>query len=427
MGRSAHLSRAHGLSALTTADVLPRIAHVRRVIRSALAAACLAIALAPAASGRPTGLDTRLTDALAVPHAGLTAALAIDLRTGETLFHQRERMGLVPASNEKLAVAYTALVVLGPSYRIDTTVFGEGELIDGVWRGNLVLKGYGDPTLTSGDLRRLASQLRDGGLRSVTGAVVGDESYFDSRRVGPMWKPSFYVNESPPLSALTVDRARYGGIVTDYPALGAARAFRDALVTAGIIVRGGAGVGKADEAAFPLASVSSPPLTVLVRWMNRDSDNFMAELLLKQLGVVNRSQGTTGRGTALVRTTLAAAGVPLTGVRIVDGSGLSPYDRVTADALVGILRAAWEDTEVRAAFLASLPVAGVTGTLSDRLRVPPARGNVIAKTGTTSAASTLAGYVRKRFAFAVLNNGRPVSTYWARRAQDRFVAVLAAT
>jgi PBP4 family serine-type D-alanyl-D-alanine carboxypeptidase len=215
-------------------------------------------------------------------------------------------------------------------------------------------------------------------------------------------------------------------LVRDTPALGAARAFRDALVAAGISVRGGAGVGKADEAAFPLAAVSSPPLAVLVRWMNRDSDNFMAELLLKQLGVVNRRQGTTRRGTALVRTTLAAAGVPLAGVRIVDGSGLSPYDRVTADALVGILRAAWEDTDVRTAFLASLPVAGVTGTLSDRLRAPPARGNVIAKTGTTSAASTLAGYVRKRFAFAVLNNGRPVSAYWARRAQDRFVAVLAA-
>jgi serine-type D-Ala-D-Ala carboxypeptidase/endopeptidase (penicillin-binding protein 4) len=399
---------------------------VRRLTRFALAAACLAAATAPAAWARPSGLDLRLTNALAVPHAGLTAALAVDLRTGETLFHRRERLGLVPASNEKLAITYTALVVLGPSYRIDTTVFGDGELIDGVWRGNLVLKGYGDPTLTRGDLRRLASQLRDGGLRRVTGAVIGDESYFDARRVGPMWKPSFYLNESPPLSALTVDRARYGGLVTDFPALGAARAFRGALVAAGISVRGGASVGRADGAAFPLASVSSPPLAVLVRWMNRDSDNFMAELLLKQLGVVNRSQGTTGRGAAIVRTTLAAAGVPLAGVRIVDGSGLSPYDRVTADALVGILRAAWEDTEVRRAFIASLPVAGVTGTLSDRLRAPPLRGAVVAKTGTTSLASTLAGYVRKRFAFAVLNNGRPISTYWARRAQDRFVAVLAA-
>jgi serine-type D-Ala-D-Ala carboxypeptidase/endopeptidase (penicillin-binding protein 4) len=399
---------------------------MRRLLPLGFTAACLALLVAPAAPSGPPGLGSRLTNALAVPHAGLTAALAVDLQSGETLFHRRERLGLVPASNEKLAVTYTALVVLGPSYRIDTTVFGEGALIDGVWHGNLLLKGYGDPTLTRGDLRRLALQLRAGGLVRVTGGVLGDESYFDARRVGPRWKPSYYLNESPPLSALTVDRASYDGFVAGEPALAAARAFRDELVAAGIEVRGGASFGSVDDAAFPLASVNSPPLAVLVRWMNRDSDNFMAELLMKQLGVVNRSQGTTARGAALVRTTLATAGVPLDGVRIVDGSGLSPYDRFTADALVGILQAAWSDSEVRGAFLASLPVAGVTGTLADRLRAPPARGNVIAKTGTTAAASTLAGYVRKRFAFAVLNNGRPISAYWARRAQDRFVAVLAA-
>ena len=399
---------------------------VRRLTRLALAAICLVLAAAPAATARPTGLAARLTTALAVPQAGLTAALAVDLQTGETLFRRRARLGLVPASNEKLAVTYTALVVLVPTYRIETAVFGDGELIDGIWRGNLVLKGFGDPTLTTGDLRRLAGQLRAGGVARVTGGVLGDESYFDARRVGPLWKPGFYLNESPPLSALTVNRSRYAGLVSSEPALGAARAFLEALVGAGISVGGSASEGRASADAFPLASVSSPPIAMLVRWMNRDSDNFIAELLLKQLGVVNRSQGTTARGAAMIRTTLEAAGVPLDGVRIVDGSGLSPYDRLTADALVGILEAAWSDPEVRGPFTASLPVAGVTGTLSDRLRTPPARGNVVAKTGTTLAASTLAGYVRKRFAFAVLNNGRPVSPYWARRAQDRFVAVLAA-
>jgi len=118
--------------------------------------------------------------------------------------------------------------------------------------------------------------------------------------------------------------------------------------------------------------------------------------------------------------------VPLDGVRLVDGSGLSPSDRLTAGALVGILEAAWNDPAIRKPFVASLPVAGIAGTLADRLRTPPARGHVIAKTGTTNTASTLAGYVRSRFAFAVLNNGRPVNTDSARRAQDRFAAVLAA-
>ena len=398
---------------------------VRRLACLAVAAACLA-AVAPASSAGPSDLGTRLSEALAVPHAGVTAALAVDLATGETLFSRRQQLALVPASNEKLAVTYAALVVLGPAFRIETTVLGDGQLIDGVWHGDLVLKGYGDPTLTSGDLRRLAAQLRDGGVRRVTGAVLGDESFFDSARVGPSWKPGFYGNESPPLSALTVDRTFYRGLMSAEPALAAASGFRGALLRTGIRVGGPAGIGRASGAAFPLASVNSPPVSVLVRWMNRDSDNFMAELFLKQLGATDGGPGTSARGAALVRATLAAGSVPLTGVRLLDGSGLSPSDRLTAGALVGILEAAWRDTHVRKAFVDSLPVAGLTGTLADRLRRPPARGRVVAKTGTTSTASTLAGYVRRHYAFAVLNNGRPVDTDSARRAQDRFALVLAA-
>ncbi len=399
---------------------------MRRFARIALAAACLAGVVVPASPAGQADVATRLAKALAVPHAGVTAALAVDLGNGDVLFHRRAQLGLVPASNEKLAVTYTALAVLGPTYRIDTTVYGEGELIDGVWHGDLVLKGFGDPTLTRGDLHRLVAQLRDGGVRRVTGRVLGDESFFDAMRVGPLWKSSFYISESPPLSALTVDRASYRGIVSADPALAGASAFRDQLRRAGIRVTGPAGTGRADGAAFPLATVRSVPMSVLVRWMNRESDNFMAELLLKQLGAVENQQGTTARGTAVVRRTLAAVGVPLAGVRLVDGSGLSAYDRLTAGALVGILEAAWKDPGIRKPFVASLPVGGITGTLSDRLRTPPARGHVIAKTGTTNTASTLAGYVRSRFAFAVMNNGQPVNTDSARRAQDRFAAVLAA-
>ena len=410
---------------MTGAWRAPNNGAVRRLLAWVLLAACASAAAAPYAGSRPAGLAERLGRALAVPHAGLAGAVALDLETGRVVFRRQDRLALAPASNEKLAVAYSALVALGPSYRIETTVFGQGELIDGVWRGHLVLKGYGDPTLSAGDLRRLAGQLSAGGVRRVTGGIVGDESYFDSRRVAPGWKTGFYLGESEPLSALTVDRGRYRGVVSDQPALAAARAFGEALRAARIAVGGRARVGRADDAAFPLASVASPPVAELVRVMNLESDNFAAEILLKHLGVLTHQQGTSARGAAVVRSTLAAAGVPLTGVRIVDGSGLSPYDRLTAQSLVAILRAAWDDAEVRDAFVASLPVAGRSGTLSDRLQAPPARGKVAAKTGTTAAASTLAGYVRRRYAFAVLHNGRPVSPYRARRAQDRFVAVLA--
>jgi PBP4 family serine-type D-alanyl-D-alanine carboxypeptidase len=160
--------------------------------------------------------------------------------------------------------------------------------------------------------------------------------------------------------------------------------------------------------------------------MDRESDNFTAELLLKELGAVVGGKGTTAAGAAVVMRQLAAAKVPMAGVRIVDGSGLSLLDRLTVAALVGTLQAAWSDPKIKAPLLAALPVAGVNGTLEDRMRRGPARGNVFAKTGTTKRASALAGFVRDRYVFAVLQNGHPIAYSWARVAQDRFATVLAA-
>ena len=352
--------------------------------------------------------------------------MAIDLTTGRTLFARHEALALVPASNQKLAVAYAALSLLGPAYRFDTAVYGEGELVGRTWKGDLVLKGFGDPTLTRGDLRALAFQVRATGVRHVTGGIEADESYFDSRRTGPAWKSWYYLDESPPLSALTVDRARFRGWVTADPALAAGKQFRLALRSAGVTVRGQAELGATDPLAEQLGTTESAPLSRIVRYMNRESDNFTAELLLKQLGAVDEGVGTSAAGAKAVRRVLRDAAIPLAGVRVVDGSGLSPRNRLTAAALIGMLVASWHDPVIRPAFVQSLAIAGVNGTLEDRMEAPPARGAVLAKTGTTSESSALSGYVRSRYAFAVLQNGRPVSHYWARRAQDRFAAVLAA-
>jgi D-alanyl-D-alanine carboxypeptidase/D-alanyl-D-alanine-endopeptidase (penicillin-binding protein 4) len=289
-----------------------------------------------------------------------------------------------------------------------------------------VLQGAGDPTLSSAGLRKLALQVRAAGIRRVVGSIVADESSIDGNRTVAGWKPGFYLNESPPLSALVVDRGRLGGYLSTHPALAAGAAFRSALARAGIAVTGRVRTGVTEDFSVPLASVSSPPLSSIVRFMDRESDNFTAEMLLKQLGAVGLERGTSAGGAAVVSRVLAEAGVPMTGVRIVDGSGLSRLDRLTAIALTALLRAAWTDPTIKPVLLAALPVAGVSGTLEDRMRRGPARGHVAAKTGTTSDASALSGFVRNRYAFAVLQNGHPLSYWWARVAQDRFAQVLAA-
>ena len=115
--------------------------------------------------------------------------------------------------------------------------------------------------------------------------------------------------------------------------------------------------------------------------MNHESDNFYAEMLLKQLLAATGKVGTSAGGGKLVVATMRDAGIPVAGVRIVDGSGLSSLDRLTAEALVGVIRAGATDPAIRRAFVGSLAVAGMSGTLSDRL--PALRGKVKGKTGTT--------------------------------------------
>jgi D-alanyl-D-alanine carboxypeptidase/D-alanyl-D-alanine-endopeptidase (penicillin-binding protein 4) len=401
---------------------------MRRALLTPLLA--LAVALAPATTARAAepALSARLARALAVPHVdhARSGAVAVDLATGEVVFARNASRSLAPASTEKLPLTFGLLSTLGPAYRIPTRVLATGAVEDATLHGNLILKGYGDPTLSSAKLRRLAGQVRALGLRRVTGRIIADESFFDTRRTAPGWRASYFVEQSPPLSALTVDRVWYGGRVSTEPALAAALLFRRALAAAGVATPGGAAIGSSTEGA-ELASVSSPPLLHLLRAVNRESDNFTAEILLKHLGAVRGGQGSTPAGAAVVLGALRDAGVSLAGVRIADGSGLSLLDRLTADALVDILAAAWADPLLRGSFLASLAVAGRSGTLERRLRKPPAVGKVFAKTGTTSLASALSGFVVGRYAFAVVQNGPPLSPWWCRQAQDRFVTVLASS
>jgi D-alanyl-D-alanine carboxypeptidase/D-alanyl-D-alanine-endopeptidase (penicillin-binding protein 4) len=382
------------------------------------------VVLPPQAAASLRGdLDRALRSPYVSP--SLTGAIAIDLADGGSVYRHNAALSLQPASNEKLVVAFAALARLGPLFRIETQVLGEGALAGSVWQGRLVLKGYGDPSLGRYDLARLAAQVRNAGITHVTGRIVGDESFYDTRRTAPGWKASYYKEESPPLSALIVSRGKVGKRVVDNPALAAARAFRLALIDAGVGVPSSATTGVATADAVLIGQRRSRELAHLVHRMNLVSDNFYAEMLLKQLGARMRGAGKTAAGARVVINVLDGRGVPLEGVRIVDGSGLSSYDRLTARALAALLIAAWSDPEIKDIFVGSLPVAGVSGTLEDRMTRWPAYGNVRAKTGTTNTSSSLSGYVRTRYVFSILQNGYPVSWYYARKTQDRFATVLA--
>lgn len=413
--------RVHGPEGLSSPRFRP-ISWKRALV--VLTAAFVVLAAASPATG---SLKTRLDRALRVQgvSSSQTGAIVYDLSLDAYVYRKNQALALKPASNEKLPVAVTALSILQPGYTIPTELRAKGHQTGAVWNGKLILKGYGDPALSGSQLGRLARAVEKKGITRVTGAIVGDETFFDKVRVGPGWKASFYKDECPPLSALIVNRGHFRGYITSRPALAAAKMLRSKLVDRGIKVGGHAKLGRADPSSAVIATERSPALRWLVRSMDRQSDNFYAETFVKLLGALEANEGSTTAGTRVVRQELRRRNVPLRGVVIADGSGLSAYDRLTAKATARLLRSAFADRDISSAFVDSLPTAGVNGTLVDRMTSGPAYRNVYAKTGTTDSASALSGYVRSRYVFSILMNGSPIPWWYAREAQDRFAQVLA--
>jgi serine-type D-Ala-D-Ala carboxypeptidase/endopeptidase (penicillin-binding protein 4) len=368
-------------------------------------------------------LQTKLAQEMR--HAGPYSGVYVrDLDTKRTLFTWRPDVARPPASVEKLYTTSTALMRLGEDAQLDTTVLASSQLdLAGVLDGNLYLRGGGDPTLGTDDLRSLAAQLvAETGLTEVTGRVVGDESAFDALRGPPSsgYATSGYVG---PLGALVVNRGLTGRARPYFqakPARFAADAFARALREAGVEVAAAGRQGTAPLGALPLAAWHSPTMGSLVRLTNVPSDNFMAETLLKAVAAGDSEPGTTSRGAALVRTTMSGLGLR---PRVADGSGLSRSNRTSPRQVVQLLTSMAEDP----LFRASLAVAGRSGTLADRMRSSPARGRCQGKTGTLVSVSSLVGYCRSvggdTLVFALLMNR--VSVYGAHVLQDRMATALA--
>jgi D-alanyl-D-alanine carboxypeptidase/D-alanyl-D-alanine-endopeptidase (penicillin-binding protein 4) len=350
-----------------------------------------------------------------------SGVLVRDLDTNRVLFSSKPDVARVPASVEKLFTTSAALLRFGPDATFKTTVAGDGFMDpDGVWRGNLYLRGGGDPTFSRADLQQLASDLAAAGVVRVDGSILGDETRFDLLRGSYDSGGSYDSDMGGVLSALALDR----GFAKDgRPAAQAARQFAKTLRGGGIRVEGKSGAGTAPANATELASIDSPALRDIVRLTNVPSDNFMAEMLVKDLGAQFGAGGTTAAGVAIVSQTLGDFGVH---PQIVDGSGLSRVDRTTPRQVVRLL-ALMHHQEIAGSFESSLAVAGRTGTIKKRMRGSAAQDRCRAKTGTLIGVSSLAGLCTAAgghtIAFAMLMNRAGVSR--AHSVQDRITAAIA--
>jgi serine-type D-Ala-D-Ala carboxypeptidase/endopeptidase (penicillin-binding protein 4) len=364
-----------------------------------------------------------------------SGAYVVDAATGTPLFSWKASAPRVLASNVKLFTTAAALDRFGVDGTFETQVVSDGEINpDGVLKGDLWLRGGGDPAFgtlayvrkhygpAAGSVEHLVDQLSALGLTAVRGGVHGDESRFDAIRGvhDSGYRVSPWVG---PLSALTFNHAYDVRGFQSSPAGYAATWLRKTLKADGITPGHAAVNSPAPADSVVLAKVESPPMSTLVRITNKDSDNFFAETLLKNIGRDAAGVGSTSAGVRAVRSFAAGAGAQ---VQLIDGSGLDHGDRASPQGVVKLLLRERESPEFPALF-ASLPIAGVDGTIHDRMRSGPAKRNCRAKTGSLIGVSALSGFCTTRsgrpVAFSFLMNG--ISVSYARRLQDRMAQAIA--
>lgn len=423
----------------------------------------------------------------------------IDLETGRELYTSNPDTPLNPASNTKLVTSAAALTQLGAEYRYATSLFAAADALEGPkLRGDLYLRGTGDPSLITEDLYMMARELRDRGIRRITGGITVDSTAFDRDELPPEFdqkqelaayrapsgatsvnfntvtlrvQPARAIDQ-PPLASLDIpvrsialvndattvpgtkhrlladvsyDKSKMvihlsGSIGIDatvgryrYPIQSPSRYAGNVL--ASLLRERGIKLGRASirfaetpEQRIRLATHVSAPLLVQLLSVNKYSNNFFAEQILKTLAT--DEPATFSNAIANVLTALRELGLSTEGVVLKNGSGLYDSNRISPRRITELLTAMYRDPRYRADFIASLSMMGVDGTTRTRLKDDVAERWVRVKTGTLSGVSALSGYVganaRKPIVFSILLNDLPNRRKFASRtAQNQIVSVLA--
>jgi D-alanyl-D-alanine carboxypeptidase/D-alanyl-D-alanine-endopeptidase (penicillin-binding protein 4) len=409
-----------------------------------------------AAEPSPAAYLARLASAR-IP-ADAAAVVVRPLDGGALEWSATAKKPMNPASTMKLVTTYSALHLLGPGFTFRTEVLSEAPVIGEALRGDLYVRGGGDPKLVIEDLWYLASRLRGFGIREIRGDVIVDKSLFEPIRHDPaqfdgeegraynVGPDALLVNFksiaihlvpdpvgkvarvtvvpevaglSAPRTVPLVDggcgdwRGRLGADLSDpmnvrlrgvFPAgcgervihigaLGHTNYFA-AVFRALWERQGGTWTGRGREGAVPagarlVVAQESPPLAVLIRDINKFSNNVMTQQLFLTMGAAGGEPGNAARGGAAIRNLLGARGIDAPGLVLENGCGLSRIERISATTLADVLTDAWK-SQWMSELMSSLPISGVDGTMKSR-NVPSGVAHM--KTGLLEDTRAVAGYV----------------------------------
>jgi len=407
---------------------------------------------------------------------------------GDVLFAHNAAVPFNPASNTKMLTTAAAMTLLGGDWRYHTVLYGPAPDVDGVVKGDVVLRGAGDPSLTNTDVAEIARDLARRGVTKIEGDLYADPRFHDPKAttvsdagvgegaiilnrntyavhvrpgevghaavvwVEPRTEVFGVENQATTVkgkrSRLRIDSYRKddrlivtirGRIAENRGEYVDLRRLADGALLAGAVLRSALndfGIELTGElrsgsvpARSPLAEHLSAPLSDVCKISNKPSNNFVAEAIYKTLGSeLYGLPGTLAKGTKAVMEYLTAAGVKNGDYKIVNGSGLTHENRITARDLSALLRTIYYDPAVAPDFMTSLAIGGVDGTIRNRFMGTEAVGLVRAKTGTLSGVSALSGYVGDRddvLVFSIFVQGfRNKRTNEVRHAQVRMVQAM---
>ncbi len=421
----------------------------------------------------------------------------LSLVRGDILYQRNSDRALIPASNVKLLTSAVALKELGGEYQFLVTVSMDGELKKGILKGNLYLKGYGDPRLVSEELWMIVKDIRNLGIKRINGNIIADDTFFDNQIIGAGVSknagPEAYnarisalslnfntvtvyvdpasreglrptVTVDPPTKYMKISnkaKTTFGKkrkklvvgrvigegydtitvkgtisspgyhvyVAVSDPTLYTATVFREFLQKEGIWVKGNILISKEPENVKKLVIHKSRPLSLIIQDMNKISNNFIAEQVLKTAGAEKFGvPGTTKKGLNLVTQFMGSLGYSTSSYTIVDGSGLSRENRLSADQIVDVLKSMYSDFSLWPEFASSLGIMGIDGSLKKRLNGLSKRRYIRAKTGTLNGSNSLSGYIGagggEELAFSILVNSKKCSWNKATKIQDDIVSKL---
>lgn len=414
----------------------------------------------------------------------------------EVLYQVNNDRLLIPASNMKLFTTAVALRELGPNYRFITQLYSSGKVEGETLKGDLYIKGFGDPQLVSEQMWRLVNGFRNLPIRKVEGNVIADDGYFDDKLRVDSWKKSFGARAyNAPIGALSLNfntvtvyvspgsrvgdkpvvvvdphseyirvnntattlasgqrsrlvvnrlgrdgydevlvtggvplnegRGRFFMNITD-PTSYAVKVFKEYLARNGITVTGDVRTGVAPSNATLLLTHESEPLSEILRGLNKYSNNFVAEQILKTMAAERfGAPGTTANGLRVMDEFMKSMSYAPGQYEIWDGSGLSRQNRVTPDQIVHILESVYNDWGIYPEFISALGVMGLDGSVRKRMRNVSEAQQVRVKTGTLNFTSAVSGFFQsrhgERFAFSIIMNDLKCSIGQAIGLQDKII------